>query len=110
MNSKGGSIFLQLSELNGRSEINVENQEKESIINITEDIEKNTDIQIEAGVVCLDKELEHVSNALNEDKSKFSISNPSEHQLVVSSKGKNGVRLGKMSWSDVMFQAFSTTN
>lgn len=60
--------------------------------------------------MCLEKELEHVSNSLNEDKSKLSISNSSEHQLVVSSKGKNGVRLGKMSWSDVMFQAFSSSN
>lgn len=110
VNSKGGSTFLQLSELNGRNEINIENQEKESVINITEEIEKNTQIQVDAGVVCLEKELEHVSSSLSQDRSKFQLSNQSENQLVISSKGKNGVRLGKMSWSDMMFEAFNTTN
>ncbi|KAH8394791.1 hypothetical protein KR222_006030 [Zaprionus bogoriensis] len=110
VNSNGGRMFLQLSELNGSSEIIAQNQETEAVINISEDIEKNTSIQVDASQVNLDNALEHVSQSLNGDKSKFQLSNANENQLVVKSSGTNGVRLGKQSWGEMMFGAISPTN
>ncbi|EDW02301.1 GH21917 [Drosophila grimshawi] len=101
--AKGGSLNLQLSKLNGKSQIVAQNLEDEAIINISEAIE-NININVQACQVSLNYELEHVSHALSEDKSKFQLTNANEHHLVISSTGENGVRLGKQSWMDTMRQ------
>ncbi|XP_030557105.1 protein FAM185A [Drosophila novamexicana] len=101
--TKGGSMNLQLSELNGKSEIVAQNLIDEAIINISEAIE-NITIEVKASQVNLNNELEHVSHALSEDKSKFLLNNGKEHHLVISSTGENGVRLGKQSWTDSLRQ------
>ncbi|ALC41541.1 CG8187 [Drosophila busckii] len=102
VNSKGGSIQLQLSELMGKSSINVENLKNEAIINISEAIENSTNIAVKACQVSLASELEHVSHALNADKNAFELNNEHQHHLHVCSTGEHGVRLGKQSWTDIM--------
>ncbi|EDW08988.2 uncharacterized protein Dmoj_GI19267 [Drosophila mojavensis] len=101
--SKGGSMNLQLSELNGKSEIVAQNLIDEAIINISEAIE-NINIEVKASQVNLNNELDHVSHALSEDKSKFLLNNENDHHLVISTTGENGVRLGKQSWTDMLRQ------
>jgi len=95
---------LQLSELIGKSQIVAQNLTNEAVINISEAIETNTNIEVKASQVNLDSDLEHVSHALSNDKSIFQLKNANDHHLVISSTGENGVRLGKQSWMDIMRQ------
>lgn len=104
VNSKGGNINLQLSELIGKSQIVAQNLTNEAVINISEAIETNTNIEVKASQVNLDSDLEHVSHALSNDKSIFQLKNANDHHLVISCTGENGVRLGKQSWMDIMRQ------
>ncbi|XP_034479351.1 protein FAM185A [Drosophila innubila] len=107
VNSKGGNLSLQLSELTGKSQIVAQNLANEAVINISEAIETNINIEVKASQVNLDNELEHVSHALSNDKSIFQLKNNNEHQLLISSTGKSGVRLGKQSWMDIMRQTIN---
>lgn len=104
MVTKGGSLNLQLSELVGHNNIDAQNLADEAIIYISQTIEQDLNIDVGASKVSLDAELEHLAHALNEDKSRFLLSNENKHHLMVSSTGQNGVRLGKQSWSDMMRQ------
>ncbi|EDV37979.1 uncharacterized protein Dana_GF13727 [Drosophila ananassae] len=102
--SKGGSLNLQLSELEGHSKIEANNLKDDAVINISQTIEQDLNIEISASKVSLEKELEHVMHALSEDKNKFLLSNVNKHRLLINSTGEKGVRLGKQSWSDMMRQ------
>lgn len=102
--SKGGSLNLQLSELEGHSKIEANNLQDDAVINISQTIEQDLNIEISASKVSLEKELEHVMHALSEDKNKFLLSNVNKHRLLINSTGEKGVRLGKQSWSDMMRQ------
>ncbi|XP_022223676.2 uncharacterized protein LOC111074961 [Drosophila obscura] len=105
VDTKGGNLNLQLSELIGQCRIQADNLENDAVIHISESIEKELNIEVTASEVRLDDELEHVAHALSEDKSTFSLSNENQHQrLIVKSTGEKGVRLGKQSWSDMMRQ------
>ncbi|KAH8397301.1 hypothetical protein KR215_011923 [Drosophila sulfurigaster] len=108
VNSKGGNLSLQLSELIGKSQIVAHNLANEAVIKISEAIESTINIEVKAAVVKLDNELEHVAHALSNDKSTFQLSGAKEHHLIVSSTGSNGVRLGKQSWLDLMRQTINS--
>ncbi|KAL7737763.1 hypothetical protein ACLKA6_006153 [Drosophila palustris] len=107
VNSKGGNMSLQLSELTGKSRIAAHNLAQEAVINISEAIETSINIEVQASQVNLDNGLDHVSHALSNDKSMFQLNNDNEHHLVICSTGKNGVRLGKQSWMDIMRQTMN---
>lgn len=100
-------MSLQLSELTGKSHIVAQNLANEAVINISEAIETNINIEVKASQVNLDNELEHVSHALSNDKSVFQLKNDNEHHLVINSTGQKGVRLGKKSWMDIMRQTIN---
>ncbi|KAH8370669.1 hypothetical protein KR093_004609, partial [Drosophila rubida] len=102
VNSNGGNMSLQLSELIGNSQIVAQNLENEAVINISESIESKINIEVNAVEVNLDNNMEHVAHALSDDKSTFQLISDNEDHLIVSSTGLNGVRLGKQSWSDLM--------
>ncbi|KAH8306900.1 hypothetical protein KR044_000539 [Drosophila immigrans] len=110
VNTKGGNMSLQLSELIGKSQIVAQNLENEAVINISEAIESNINIEVKAAAVTLGNELVHVAHALSNDKTTFQLSGGNEHHLIVSSTGANGVRLGKQSWSDLMRQTINLQN
>ncbi|XP_017024884.1 protein FAM185A [Drosophila kikkawai] len=102
--TKGGSLNIQLSELVGHNKIDAQNLTDEAVIYISQTIEQDLNIDVGASNISLDTELEHLTHALSEDKSRFLLRNENNHKLMVSSQGQKGVRLGKQSWSDMMRQ------
>ncbi|XP_030376622.1 uncharacterized protein LOC115625617 [Scaptodrosophila lebanonensis] len=110
--AKGGSMNLQLSEVVGRSQIVAQDLDNEAVINISESIEQNTKVEVNACVVNLDDSLDHVAHALSEDKSTFLLNNVNtEHaHLLINSTGDKGVRIGKQSWADILRQKIKVTD
>ncbi|KAH8300666.1 hypothetical protein KR018_006205 [Drosophila ironensis] len=102
--TKGGSLNLQLSELEGHSQIEADNLQDEAVVHISQAIEQELNIEVSACKVSLADELGHVAHALNEDKNKFHLRNEKKGRLLINSTGDKGVRLGKQSWSDMMRQ------
>lgn len=98
---------LQLSELEGDNTIQANNLTT-SVINISDDIEKNTSVEIKLAedatetCITLDKTLEHLTPALNANKHHFKwpLEEECKNKLTVSSKCS--LTLGKSSWMNMM--------
>lgn len=97
---------IQLSELQGESCIK-SNDLSASVINISDEIEKNTLVEVNlignpSSTITLDVTLEHLSGALHENKQNFKwpLDQNQPNKLLVASK--NSLILGKSSWMDMM--------
>ncbi|XP_065367599.1 uncharacterized protein LOC135960283 [Calliphora vicina] len=102
-----GTMYLQISELQGENTIEVNNLTS-SIINISDDVEKNTLVDVnltadtDTSIITLDSTLKHLSLGLAENKQQFKwpLNKQQPNQLKVVSK--SSTTLGKSSWMDMM--------
>ncbi|KAM7341901.1 protein FAM185A [Cochliomyia hominivorax] len=104
-----GNMNLQLSELQGENIIEAKNLST-SVINISDDIEKNTmfDVNltgdVNTSIISLDASLEHLSSGLSENKQQFQwpLSQKQQQPNKLNVVSKNSLTLGKSSWMEMM--------
>lgn len=96
---------LQLSELVGHNYINVDNA-KTSVINISDEIESNTTIDVHLdnsnASITLDTTMQHLTAGLHENKQQFKWPLEKEHQNKLQIAIKDSLTLGKSSWSEML--------
>lgn len=98
-----GRLSFQFTELYGESFIRA-NEPDEMIINISEFVEDNVRIDIDATAIKLNDNLSYLHKHLNEDCKQFRYSNDlldlNEDKLIVNTN--SNITLGKMSWMDTI--------
>uniref|UniRef100_W8B723 Protein FAM185A n=1 Tax=Ceratitis capitata TaxID=7213 RepID=W8B723_CERCA len=94
--TNGGKLSLQISELTGNSVINAKEVEQ-ALINISEQIEEQSNIEVTSRAVVLDDSLSHLQSCITDDNTIFLLKpENTSSNLIVNSNGK--VQLGKLSW------------
>ncbi|KAI8128745.1 hypothetical protein FF38_09972 [Lucilia cuprina] len=102
-----GTMYLQLSELQGENTVECNNLTS-STINISDDIEKNTQIEvnlkgdINTSAIALDSSLEHFSAGLSKNKQQFKWPMEQQQQNQLKIISKSSLTLGKSSWMEMM--------
>lgn len=101
--TNGGRLRFQLTEVYGDSCIVAMNGPEELILNMSEFVLENTELEMVAEQVLLDDSVEYLREAILE-KGIFRLEHPNlegrDDKLSVSSDGM--VKLGKMSWADTI--------
>lgn len=101
--TNGGRLRFQLTEVYGDSCIVAMGNPEELLLNMSEFVLENTELEMVAGEILLSNSVEHLSEALLE-KGIFRLAHPnlqdSEDKLSVSTDGT--MQLGKMSWADTL--------
>ncbi|XP_011188622.1 protein FAM185A [Zeugodacus cucurbitae] len=97
--TNGGKLNLQLSELAGENVVKA-NGIEQAIINISECIEEQSNIEVTSRAVVLDGSLSHLEDCVINNHTLFrnSKSTNASSNLIVHSSGE--VKLGKLSWMD----------
>lgn len=97
--TNGGKLNLQLSELAGENVVKA-NGIEQAIINISECIEEQSNIEVRSRAVVLDGSLSHLKDCVINNDTLFrnSKSTNALSNLIVNSSGE--VKLGKLSWME----------
>lgn len=101
--TNGGRLRFQLTEVYGDSCIVAMNKPEELVLNMSEFVLENTELEMVAEQVLLDESVEYLRDGVLENGI-FRLEHPnlecSEDKLSVSCDGM--IRLGKMSWADTI--------
>ncbi|XP_055917145.1 uncharacterized protein LOC129949609 [Eupeodes corollae] len=96
----GGNVNVQLSEIVGDNKI-ITKTDDNVIINISDQIEETSYIEVNSKKFTLDESLSHLSDCVeNENHFRMSKEQDNCNKLLIESKGN--LILGKLSWADSM--------
>ena len=100
--TNGGRLKYQLTEIHGESIIEANKNPESLEIFISDFVEENTGIHIEAGEIVFDPRVQHLENCLNGKVLQIEHLNAemASDKLTVSTLGT--LKLGKMSWADTL--------